>query len=108
LRRRPTIESQPEVWQDRDTLPALDIGKAEWPSLREAIGTKIERPWFDGGKATSFMRHKAETHRFLGPRHASRLGHFAMDAPKTRQWHSPIRQFEGNPFLSVNYLTLSD
>jgi putative transposase len=27
----------PASVQDRDTLPALDAGKAEWPSLREAI-----------------------------------------------------------------------
>ena len=27
----------PASLQDRDTLPALDAGKAEWPSLREAI-----------------------------------------------------------------------
>jgi hypothetical protein len=27
----------PASGQDRDTLPALDAGKAEWPSLREAI-----------------------------------------------------------------------
>jgi hypothetical protein len=28
--------------------------------------------------------------------------------PKTRQWRSVIRQFEGNFFLSVNNLTLPD
>jgi putative transposase len=27
----------PASLQDRDTLPALDAGKAEWPSLREAV-----------------------------------------------------------------------
>jgi hypothetical protein len=34
------------------------------------------------GKATSFMRHEAGTHLFRCPQHASRLGHFAMDAQK--------------------------
>ena len=27
----------PASVQERDTLPALDVGKAEWPSLREVI-----------------------------------------------------------------------
>jgi hypothetical protein len=32
------------------------------------------------GKATSFMRHAAGTHRFRCLRHPSRLGLFAMEA----------------------------
>jgi transposase len=30
--------------QDWDTLPALDAGKAHWPSLREAVADRIFRP----------------------------------------------------------------
>jgi len=40
----------PASTQERDTLPALDVGKAEWPSLREAVldrlhdaGTEVAR-----------------------------------------------------------------
>jgi hypothetical protein len=32
------------IVQDWDTLPALDAGKAHWPSLREAILDRIFRP----------------------------------------------------------------
>jgi hypothetical protein len=60
----------------------------------------------DEGKATSFMRDEAGTHRFRRPRHPSRLGLFAMNAQKpdngARLSRNPRKDF----FLSVNYLTL--
>ena len=34
----------PASVQDWDTLPALDAGKAHWPSLREAVADRIFRP----------------------------------------------------------------
>jgi hypothetical protein len=52
------------------------------------------------------MRGEAGTHRFRCPQHPSRLGFFAMDAQKPRQWRRPVLQSEKNFLLSVNYLTL--
>jgi transposase len=37
FRRWLAVAVVPASTQDRDTLPALDAGKAEWPSLREVI-----------------------------------------------------------------------
>ncbi len=50
-RRRPST-------QERDTLPALDVGKTEWPSLREAI--------FDGAFTAERCREWSNLH---GMRH---------------------------------------
>jgi hypothetical protein len=62
----------------------------------------------DEGKATSFMRHEAETHRFRCLRHPSRLGLFAMEAQnQTVALACPAIRGK-NFFLSVNYLTLLD
>ncbi len=48
----------PASTQERDTLPALDVGKAEWPSLREAI--------LDGGFVAERCRDWSNRH---GMRH---------------------------------------
>jgi transposase len=48
----------PASVQDRDTLPALDAGKAEWPSLREAT--------FDGAFTADRCRERCNLH---GVRH---------------------------------------
>lgn len=48
----------PASTQERDTLPALDAGKAEWPSLREAV--------LDGGFVAERCRDWSNRH---GMRH---------------------------------------
>jgi putative transposase len=48
----------PASTQERDTLPALDVGKAEWPSLRQAI--------LDGGFVAERCREWSNAH---GMRH---------------------------------------
>jgi transposase len=48
----------PASTQERDTLPALDVGKAEWPSLREAV--------LDGGFVAERCRDWSNRH---GMRH---------------------------------------
>ena len=60
----------------------------------------------DEGKAPSFMRHEAGTHRFRCPRHPSQLGHFAMGAQKPHNGASLSHNLRKNFLLSVNYLTL--
>jgi hypothetical protein len=62
----------------------------------------------DEGKAPSFMRHEAGTHRFRCPQHPSRLGLFAMDAQKPDNGARLSRDPRKSFFLSVNYLTLLD
>ena len=51
----------------------------------------------DEGKAPSFMRHEAGTHRFRCARQPSGLAHFAMDAQKpdngARLSHNPRKDF---------------
>lgn len=44
--------------QERDTPPALDAGKAAWPSLREAI--------FDGAFTAERCREWSNLHDMLG------------------------------------------
>src|SRR6516225_9705318 len=54
------------------------------------------------------MRREAGIHRFRCPRHQSRLGLFAMEAQRPRQWRLPVPQSEQKFFLSVKDLTLLD
>jgi hypothetical protein len=62
----------------------------------------------DEGKTPRFMSHEAGIHRFRCPRHPSRLGLFAMDAPKPDNGACLSRNPRKNFLLSVNYLTLLD
>src|SRR6516225_11323133 len=77
--------------------------------LRDANATNNDgRVRHDEGKATSFMRDEAGTHRFRRPRHPSRLELFGHGRPKTRHGVRLSRNPRKNFFLSVNYLTLLD
>jgi hypothetical protein len=62
--------------------------------------------WVVEGKATSFIRDEAGTHRFRCPQHPSRLGLFAMDAQKPDNGARLSCNPRKNILLSVNYLTL--
>jgi hypothetical protein len=48
----------------------------------------------DEGKVTSFYARRGGNPSIPCPRHPSRLGLFAMERPKTRQWRSPVPQSE--------------
>ncbi len=60
----------PASAQERDTLPALDVGKAEWPSLRGAVldgGFVAERcqHWPNGDGMLGISRSESARHRVV-------------------------------------------